>query len=114
MNVSHFDFSGKDFSEIKIPGADLAGGEFFETNFTKANLSGVNFRSALLTKTNFTKAKMLNIELGILPSIKFNEKLTFMQESLNKKLIMVGAGKTVFIYDKLWNLKGEIILEDIA
>ena len=28
LNVSHFSFSGKDLSNIKIPGADLGGGEF--------------------------------------------------------------------------------------
>ena len=28
LNVSHYSFSGKNLSNIKIPGAELAGGEF--------------------------------------------------------------------------------------
>lgn len=29
LNVSHFSFSGKDLSSVKILWADLSGGEFF-------------------------------------------------------------------------------------
>ena len=34
LNVSHYTFSGKNLSNIKIPGAELAGGEFVQTDFT--------------------------------------------------------------------------------
>ena len=43
---------------------------------------------------------MENVELGILPSIKFEEETTFIEPSPNKELIAVGVGKSIFIYDK--------------
>ena len=81
LNLSNYSFSGKDLSGIRIPGADLAGGEFVKTNFTNADLTGVNLRSTLLTKAKFFGTIMANIELGILPSIIYKEKATFMIES---------------------------------
>lgn len=50
LNISHYSFSGKDLSKVKIPNAELAGGEFVNTNFSDADLSGVNLRSTLLTQ----------------------------------------------------------------
>lgn len=73
LNVSHYSFSSKDLSFIKIPGAELAGGEFVETDFSNAVLTGVNLRSTILSKSKFINTKMENVELGILPSIKFKD-----------------------------------------
>ena len=43
---------------------------------------------------------MENVELGIFPSIEFEDKTTFMEESTSKAYIAIGAGKNAFIYDK--------------
>ena len=43
---------------------------------------------------------MEGVELGLMPSIKFEDKINFFLQSPNKKLIAIGAGKTVFIYNK--------------
>ena len=43
---------------------------------------------------------MENIDIGMLPSIEFEDKINYLFESPNKALIAVGVGKSIFIYDK--------------
>ena len=78
LNISHYTFSGKNLSNIKVPGAELAGGEFVETDFTSADLSGVNLRSTNLSKAKFVKTKMDDVELGIFPNIQYKDKTNFL------------------------------------
>ena len=72
LNVSKYSFLKKNLNNIRIKGAELAGGNFTLANFTNADLTGVNLRSSILTKAIFKNTNMENIELGILPGIKFD------------------------------------------
>ena len=46
-------FSGLDFSNVKITGADLEGSICHKTNFTNANLENVNFLKSYLCGAYF-------------------------------------------------------------
>ena len=98
LNASYYKFSEKDLSNIKIPGADLGGGEFVNTDFTNADLSEVNLSSTILSKAKFIGTKMTNVEL--LPIIIFDYDISFIDQSFDNELIAVGSGKSLFIYDR--------------
>ena len=45
---------------------------------------------------------MENVELGLLPSIIFEEEINFFHQSPSKELIAIGAGNVLYIYNKKW------------
>ncbi|KAG0283804.1 WD_REPEATS_REGION domain-containing protein [Linnemannia gamsii] len=70
-------FHRYDFGGIRIPGADLSGGQFDSSNFHGADLKGVNLGMSWLRNANFRYALMKEV----------------------KKVASAGADKTVRLWD---------------
>ncbi|KAF9118878.1 hypothetical protein BGW39_000789 [Mortierella sp. 14UC] len=68
-------FNGKDLRSIKIPGADLSGGEFDRTDFQGADLSNVNLTRTWLRQANFQRAKMTGVQFGELPYLPEDDQV---------------------------------------
>ncbi|KAF9132594.1 hypothetical protein BGW39_011772, partial [Mortierella sp. 14UC] len=62
-------FNGADLRNIRIPGADLFGGQFDYAQFQGANLTNVNLTRSWIRQANFTGAVMTGASFGVLPSI---------------------------------------------
>ncbi|KAG0068522.1 hypothetical protein BGZ90_000529, partial [Linnemannia elongata] len=62
-------FNGTDLRGIRIPGADLCGGEFDSTNLEGADLSGVNMTKTCLRQANLGSAQMSGVQFGELPHL---------------------------------------------
>ncbi|KAF9899544.1 hypothetical protein EC991_008628 [Linnemannia zychae] len=63
-------FNGENFRRIRIPGADLSGGQFDSAQIQNANLTDVNFTRSWIRQTNFSGAKMEGVQFGELPYLK--------------------------------------------
>ncbi|KAF9129419.1 hypothetical protein BGW39_004186 [Mortierella sp. 14UC] len=63
-------FNGMDLHGIKIPRADLRGGQFDSVDFSGADLTNVNLSKAWLRQARFIKTKMQGIQFGELPYLK--------------------------------------------
>ncbi|KAK3819084.1 MAG: hypothetical protein JOS17DRAFT_836977 [Linnemannia elongata] len=59
-----------DFSGIRIPGADLRGGQFDSTNFEGADLTGVNFEKTWLRQANLRRTQLKDVQFGELQYLK--------------------------------------------
>ena len=54
LNKARIGFSGMDFSDIEIPGADLSFALLHHTNFSRANLQGVRLNQSYLGRANLS------------------------------------------------------------
>ncbi len=61
---------GKDFSGVRVSGADLSYGVFERTQFEGADLSKVTLRGAWLCSVNMRRANLENIEFGEMPALE--------------------------------------------
>ena len=105
LNVSGYDFSHQDFSDICIPEANLSHGIFEGTKFTRANLQGVNFTGAWLKDANLVMTNMQDIEFGEPFDVevwnkRFNHKVVFSPDG--RYMATSGYGKTV-IFEINWD-----------
>jgi WD40 repeat protein len=64
LNRMGTSFSGQDFKDIQIPGADLTGCTCFRTDFRGANLRGVKFRGAMLVGAQWQGAEVGGVDFG--------------------------------------------------
>ena len=64
LNAAGISLSGYDFSDIRIPGADLSGGLVERTRFDRADLRRVNFQDAWLRSTRFNSAQTQGLRFG--------------------------------------------------
>ncbi len=64
LNAVGIAFTGRDLSEIAIPGADLTNAIFDHANLEGADLSGVNFSLAWLAFANFKGANLKDVQWG--------------------------------------------------
>lgn len=64
LNAAQINFSGCDFSDIQIPGADLRYALCKGTDFRGANLSDVSFNGACLENARWNGANCFNISFG--------------------------------------------------
>ncbi|KAF9115345.1 hypothetical protein BGW39_003080, partial [Mortierella sp. 14UC] len=60
-------FNGADLRGIKIPGADLFGGQFDTATFQGADLTNTNLTRAWIRQADFTGAEMTGVKFGVLP-----------------------------------------------
>ncbi|OAQ24233.1 WD40 repeat-like protein [Linnemannia elongata AG-77] len=65
-------FNGKDYRGIRVPGADMSGGQFDSAQLQGADLTGVNFTKSWIRQADFTKAQMEGIRFGEMPYLKEN------------------------------------------
>jgi hypothetical protein len=68
LNFAGISFSGQDFSDIQVPGADLSSSICFNTNFKRADLSGVSFRKSLIMGAKFNGAYLPEVDFGVGPT----------------------------------------------
>jgi WD40 repeat protein len=68
-------FSGKDLSRVRLPGANCAQGFFDHANFTEAHLPKIRFSRAWLRAANFTGADLDGLVLGQQPSYQVTGEL---------------------------------------
>ncbi|KAG0293087.1 hypothetical protein BGZ96_003359 [Linnemannia gamsii] len=66
-------FNGADLREIKIPKADIYGGQFDSANMEGADLSNVNMSKAWLRQANLKGAQMEGAQFGELPYLNIGE-----------------------------------------
>ncbi|KAG0291025.1 WD_REPEATS_REGION domain-containing protein, partial [Linnemannia gamsii] len=69
-------FHGADFRGIRIPGADLSGGQFDSAQLQGADLTGVNFTGSWLRQTDISGAQMEGVRFGELPYLKEEGRVT--------------------------------------
>jgi WD40 repeat protein len=75
LNAAGTSFSGEDFSDIQIPGANLQYALCSGTDFRGANLCGVNFAHAWLAEARMEGAHCRNLTFGELPSLECPENV---------------------------------------
>ncbi|KAF9437917.1 hypothetical protein BGZ76_010547 [Entomortierella beljakovae] len=85
-------FNGEDLQRIRIPGADLSGGEFDSSQLQGADLRKVKLRNIWLSKANLTGAKMKGVEFGEFPYIPYTSNEALLKHcafSNNSKLLAI-------------------------
>jgi hypothetical protein len=60
-------FHNADLRGIRVPGADLSGGEFDSAQLQEADLTGVNLTGSWIRQADFSKARMEEVMFGELP-----------------------------------------------
>ncbi len=70
------DMTGYDFQEIRVPYADLSGGQFDEANFEGADLAYANLRRAKLRGANLQRANLTGVRFGKLSTINLGSGVT--------------------------------------
>ncbi|KAG9071485.1 hypothetical protein KI688_005697 [Linnemannia hyalina] len=63
-------FNGADLRGIRIPGANLTGGQFDSAQLQDSDLAGVIFTKAWIRQADFTRARMEGTRFGELPSLR--------------------------------------------
>ncbi|KAG9070430.1 hypothetical protein KI688_007966 [Linnemannia hyalina] len=63
-------FNGADLRRVKIPGADLSGGQFDFTQFQEANLTGADLSRSWLRQADLSGAQLKDVRFGELPSLE--------------------------------------------
>ncbi|KAG9071588.1 WD repeats region domain-containing protein [Linnemannia hyalina] len=63
-------FNGADLRGIRIPGADLTGGQFDLAQFQDSDLTGITFTKTWIRQADFTGARMEETRFGELPSLQ--------------------------------------------
>ena len=92
-------------SNVSIPYADLSSAYLQNTDFTNSNLHYVIFDKCYCKGTIFSGANMRDATFGILPDIKFGQRVNCVDVSKiskqNKQMLIVGGGNEgkIGIYD---------------
>ncbi len=69
------DMSEHDFKRIRVPGADLSGGQFDGAKFEGADLRHVNFHRARLRGADLQRADLAGVYFGELPTIDLGSEV---------------------------------------
>ncbi|KAG9063979.1 hypothetical protein KI688_004093 [Linnemannia hyalina] len=95
-------FHGADLRSIRIPGADLSGGQFDYAQFQGADLTGVNLSRSWLRGAELSGATMDGVQFGELPYLQFDSIVVACAYSSDGRMLAVGEGFTtigISIYD---------------
>ncbi|KAF9899119.1 hypothetical protein EC991_009579, partial [Linnemannia zychae] len=68
-------FNGRDLRGIRIPGADLSGGQFDSALLQEADLTGVNLTRSWIRQANFAGAMMGGVQFGEMPYLEPGEPI---------------------------------------
>ncbi|KAF9117653.1 hypothetical protein BGW39_001970, partial [Mortierella sp. 14UC] len=63
-------FNGQDLRGVRIPGADVTGGQFDSAHFQEADLTGVIFTRSRIRQADLGGARMEGVQFGELPYLK--------------------------------------------
>ncbi|OAQ27426.1 WD40 repeat-like protein [Linnemannia elongata AG-77] len=83
-------FNGADLRGIRVPGADLSGGQFDTAQMQEADLTGVNLTMSWIRQADLSKARMEGVEFGELPFLKEKSMVYSCAYSADGKLFAVG------------------------
>ncbi|KAG9063951.1 hypothetical protein KI688_004065 [Linnemannia hyalina] len=96
-------FHGADLRGVKIPSADLSGGQFDYVQLQGADLTGVNLSRSWLRKADLSGAQMKGVQFGELPYLELSDAVYTCAYSSDGTMFAVGVlGWTidcVSIYD---------------
>ncbi|KAF9959349.1 hypothetical protein BGZ72_009811, partial [Mortierella alpina] len=93
-------FSSADLRNIKIPGADLSGGQFDSAQFQGADLRNVNLARSWLRQANLSGALVGGVQFGELPYVEASGWVRCCAYSPDGKLLAMSLPrKWVEIYD---------------
>ncbi|KAG9064395.1 hypothetical protein KI688_003583 [Linnemannia hyalina] len=99
-------FNGVDLRSIRVPGADISGGEFDSAQLQEADLTGVNLTKSWIRQADFMRAQMKGVQFGELPYLKENESVLSCAYSPDGTSLAIGhylGG--INIYDtSIWTL----------
>ncbi|KAF9283425.1 WD_REPEATS_REGION domain-containing protein, partial [Linnemannia elongata] len=83
-------FHGADLRNIKIPGADLSGGQFDYTQIQGADLTDVNLSRSWLRNADMIGAQMKGVQFGELPYLEFDDMVQACAYSSHGRILVVG------------------------
>ncbi|KAG9071591.1 WD repeats region domain-containing protein [Linnemannia hyalina] len=93
-------FNGADLRGIRIPGANLTGGQFDSTQLQDSDLAGVIFTKAWIRQADFTGARMDETRFGELPNLQEASEVLSCAFSPDGKSFATGLDNSnISIYD---------------
>lgn len=93
-------FNGFDLKGIRIPGADLSGGQFDSVQFQGADLRNVKLAKAWIRQADFSNADMTGVRFGELPHIDLSARAFSCAYSPDGEAFAVGLHDgSIEIYD---------------
>ncbi|KAG0073849.1 hypothetical protein BGZ90_011247 [Linnemannia elongata] len=93
-------FNGADLRGIRIPGADLTGGQFDSAQLQDADLTGVNLSKTWIRQADLSRAGMDGTRFGELPYLEEQERVWSCDISPDGKFLAAGLNNgDISIYD---------------
>jgi WD40 repeat protein len=93
-------FNNTDLRGIRVPGADLSGGEFDSAQLQEADLTGVNLTGSWIRQADLSKARMEEVTFGELPYLEELESVESLAYSVDGGSFAVGLeGGNIHIYE---------------
>ncbi len=91
--------SEKDFSGIRVPGADLSYGMFGLTKFQNADLRGVDWTCAWLRGVNLDGADLARAQFGEKPSLEMNKGISACCYSPDGRWLAAAEDNQIQLYE---------------
>ncbi|KAH7034386.1 hypothetical protein BKA57DRAFT_540383 [Linnemannia elongata] len=85
-------FNRADLRGIRIPGADISGGQFDSVQLQEPDLTGVNLTKSWIRQADFTRAQMDGVQFGEMLSLKESEGVYSCAYSPDGTSLAVGLG----------------------
>ncbi|KAF9117399.1 hypothetical protein BGX30_005527, partial [Mortierella sp. GBA39] len=85
-------FHDADLRGVKIPGADISGGQFDYAQFQGADLGSVNLSRSWLRKADMSGAQMKGVQLGELPYLEMEGRIHACAYSSDGTMLAVAVG----------------------
>ncbi|KAF9273247.1 hypothetical protein BGZ68_001677, partial [Mortierella alpina] len=92
-------FNGADLQHIKIPGANLSGGQFDSAQLQGANLRNTNLRKIWLRQADLSNAQLEAVNFGLWTFLKENYTVLVCAYSQDGKTLALGINYTISLYN---------------
>ena len=99
LNHCRVSFSGKELSDVRLPGANLSQAMLDNTRFHGAHLQNVTLRQAFLRETDLTDADLTGAHFGEYPSIECENTVRCVAYSPDGNYLAAGVGETVHVWE---------------
>ncbi|KAF9295998.1 hypothetical protein BGZ88_000947 [Linnemannia elongata] len=83
-------FNGVDLKDVRIPGADLTGGQFDSAQLQGADLTGATLTRAWIHQADFSNAHMAGVRFGELPYLKSSHFINSCSYSPDGRTFTIG------------------------
>ncbi len=91
--------NNRDFSKIRVPGADLSYGVFDNTQFQGADLRNVNWYHAQLAGVNLDRTDLEGLRLGERPALQMENAVKACRYSPDGRWLAVTESKYIYLYE---------------